>query len=236
MIWDTCILRKWENHFLGRLIRRLGVPKERGVWNSQGGRKDKLFFLSLHSLRLSNNNVSCLRTVSGLTLLANSVILKCKLWKKVWWGLYNLQTFFGFIGEYITSLLTLARGSDACVRSFLYLLYTLIKLYYTKALSNQASSLVSDWILLLRGPRILVSSRDSTTTFQKDAPTSLTKKPCPTLCDPLGCSPPGSSVRGILQARVLELVAISSSRGSSRPRDGTRLSYVSYISRQVLYH
>ena len=139
MIWDTCILRKWENHFLGRLIRRLGVPKERGVWNSQGGRKDKLFFLSLHSLRLSNNNVSCLRTVSGLTLLANSVILKCKLWKKVWWGLYNLQTFFGFIGEYITSLLTLARGSDACVRSFLYLLYTLIKLYYTKALSNQAS-------------------------------------------------------------------------------------------------
>ena len=155
----------WESQFLGRLIRSLGVPKERGVWNSQGGRKDKLFFLSLHSLRLSNNNVSCLRTVSGLTLLANSVILKCKLWKKVWWGLYNLQTFFGFIGEYITSLLTLARGSDACVRSFLYLLYTLIKLYYTKALSNQASSLVSDWILLLRGPRIPVSSCDSTTTF-----------------------------------------------------------------------
>ena len=34
----------WESHFLGRLIRSLGVPKERGVWNSQGGRKDKLFF------------------------------------------------------------------------------------------------------------------------------------------------------------------------------------------------
>ena len=34
--------------------------------------------------------------------------------------------------------------SDACVRSFLYLLYTLIKLYYTKALSNQASSLAPD--------------------------------------------------------------------------------------------
>ena len=34
-----------ESHFLGRLIRSLGVPKERGVWNSQGGRKDKLFFL-----------------------------------------------------------------------------------------------------------------------------------------------------------------------------------------------
>ena len=33
----------WESHFLGRLIRSLGVPKERGVWNSQRGRKDKLF-------------------------------------------------------------------------------------------------------------------------------------------------------------------------------------------------
>ena len=34
----------WESQFLGRLIRSLGVPKERGVWNSQRGRKDKLFF------------------------------------------------------------------------------------------------------------------------------------------------------------------------------------------------
>ena len=42
---------------------------------------------------------------------------------------------------------------------------------------------------------------------------------CPTLCDPMDCSPPGSSVHGILQARVLEWVAILPSRGSSRPRD-----------------
>ena len=48
--------------------------------------------------------------------------------------------------------------SDAYVRSFLYLLYTLIKLYYTKALSNQASSLALDWILLLWRPRIPASS------------------------------------------------------------------------------
>ena len=41
---------------------------------------------------------------------------------------------------------------------------------------------------------------------------------CPTLCDPTDCSPPGSSVCGILQARILEWVAISFSRGSSRPR------------------
>ena len=57
------------SHLLDRLIRSLGVPKERGVWNSQGGRKEKLFFPSLHSLGLYNNNVSCLRTLSGLDLL-----------------------------------------------------------------------------------------------------------------------------------------------------------------------
>ena len=45
---------------------------------------------------------------------------------------------------------------------------------------------------------------------------------CPTLCDPIDCSLPGSSVRGIFQARVLEWVARS--RGSSQPRDRTRVS------------
>ena len=59
---------------------------------------------------------------------------------------------------------------------------------------------------------------------------------CPTLCDPIDCSPPGSSVRGILQARILEWVAMPSSRGSLRPRDQTRVAYVSFIGRQILYH
>ena len=43
---------------------------------------------------------------------------------------------------------------------------------------------------------------------------------CLTLCNPMDCSPPGSSVHGIFQARILEWVAISSSRGSSQPRNG----------------
>ena len=43
---------------------------------------------------------------------------------------------------------------------------------------------------------------------------------CPTLCNPVDCSPPGSSVHGILQARTLEWVAEHFSRGSSWPRDG----------------
>ena len=50
-----------------------------------------------------------------------------------------------------------------------------------------------------------------------------------TLCDPMDCSPPGSYVHGILQARILEWVAISSSRGSSQPREQTQITYVSYI-------
>ena len=54
----------------------------------------------------------------------------------------------------------------------------------------------------------------------------------PTLCNAMDCSPSGSSVHGILQARILEWVAISFSRGSSRPRDWTP---VSYIGRQILY-
>ena len=41
---------------------------------------------------------------------------------------------------------------------------------------------------------------------------------CPTLCDPVDCSPPGSSVREILQARILEWLAVPISRGSSQPR------------------
>ena len=46
----------------------------------------------------------------------------------------------------------------------------------------------------------------------------------PTLCDPVDCSPPGSSVPGILQARIPEWVAMPSSRGSSRPMDRTCIS------------
>ena len=58
----------------------------------------------------------------------------------------------------------------------------------------------------------------------------------PTVCDTVDCSPPGSSVHGILQTRILDWVAIPYSRGSSWPRDWTHFSYVSCFGRQVLYH
>ena len=52
----------------------------------------------------------------------------------------------------------------------------------------------------------------------------------------MGCSLPASSVHGIFQARILELVAISSSRGSSQPRVRTHVSCISCFGRRVLYH
>ena len=52
----------------------------------------------------------------------------------------------------------------------------------------------------------------------------LAAQSCPILCDPMDCSLQGSSVHGILQARILEWVVISFSRGSSRPRDCTQVS------------
>ena len=60
---------------------------------------------------------------------------------------------------------------------------------------------------------------------------------CPTLCNPMNCSLPGSSVHGILQARILEWVAIPFSKGSSQPRDWTCVSYIGRcIDRCILDH
>ena len=59
---------------------------------------------------------------------------------------------------------------------------------------------------------------------------------CPTLCDPVDCSPSGSSVHDILQARILEWVAILSSRGASWTREQTCVSYLCCMGSWVLYH
>ena len=64
------------------------------------------------------------------------------------------------------------------------------------------------------------------TSWQLRSASAKSLQSCPTLCDPLDCSPPGSSIHGNLQARILEWVAISSSR------DRTRVSF----GRQALYH
>ena len=60
--------------------------------------------------------------------------------------------------------------------------------------------------------------------FPSSEPLVVSSLSCPTLCDPIDCNPPDSSVHGIFQAGILEWVAISFSRGSSRPRDWNCIS------------
>ena len=69
---------------------------------------------------------------------------------------------------------------------------------------------------------------------QSELKNILCAQSCPTLCDPMDCSPPGSSVHGIFQARTLQCVVISYSRGSFQPWDQTHISYVSCTGRQIL--
>jgi len=67
-------------------------------------------------------------------------------------------------------------------------------------------------------------------TFFQSASTTKRKnevvQSCPTLCDPVDGSLPGSSINGIFQVRVLEWIAISFSRESSQPRDRTQVSRI----------
>ena len=64
--------------------------------------------------------------------------------------------------------------------------------------------------------------------FQEQEPVLSVAQSCWTLFDLMGCSPPGFSVHGILQARILEWVAVPSSRGSLQPRDQTCISHSSF--------
>ena len=57
---------------------------------------------------------------------------------------------------------------------------------------------------------------------------------CPTLCDPMDCSLPGSCILEILQERKLECVVMPSTKGSSQPRDRTHITCVSCIGKQML--
>ena len=73
--------------------------------------------------------------------------------------------------------------------------------------------------LLALTPVETEAHKNCTVIFGKRRKESQVVELCVTLCDPMGCSLPGSSVHEILKARILEWVAISFSRRSSRPRD-----------------
>ena len=75
----------------------------------------------------------------------------------------------------------------------------------------QAVAMATGWVEALPYLRVLCSAKSLSTVG---------------LCDPVDCSPPGSSVRGILLARILHWVAISFLRGSSQPRDQTQVSHI----------
>jgi len=95
----------------------------------------------------------------------------------------------------------------------------------------------------------LLGTYPEKTTIQKDtctpeftealfttARTRVCAQSCPTLGNPTNRSLPGSSVHGLVQARILEQVALSYSRGSSQPRYRTCVSHLSCIGRWILYH
>ena len=73
--------------------------------------------------------------------------------------------------------------------------------------------------------QIVMNEIKKNTIYKKIYESEVTQS-CPTLCDPMDCSLPGSSVHGIFQAIVLEGIAIPFSRGSSQPRDQTLVSCI----------
>ena len=91
----------------------------------------------------------------------------------------------------------------------------------TNALSTHLCSCSALWSWDLT-----LSKMSSLRSYLKKESESEVAQSSPTLCDPVDCSLPGSSVHGILQARILEWVAISFPRGSSQPRDWTQVSHI----------
>ena len=113
---------------------------------------------------------------------------------------------------YTTTRKTIALSNQTFVGKVTSLLFNMLSRLVIVFLSRSKHLLIS-W-LHLPSAVILVKSE------------SEVAQSCPTLRDPMDCSLPGSSVHGILQARVLEWVAISFSRGSSWPRDRTWVSRI----------
>ena len=95
---------------------------------------------------------------------------------------------------------------------------------------RKTSSKINQYNIIWLGPLLMVSQGYNWSVLGWSQPTdgssSEDAQSCLTLCDPMDVSLPGSSVHGIFQARVLGWVAVSFSRGSSRPRDWTQVSSI----------
>ena len=88
------------------------------------------------------------------------------------------------------------------------------------------------WVLYFQSFWLLPDSWCDYRPLPAHVNTCAATQSCSTFCNPMDCSPPGSSVHKIFQARILEWVA----KGSSWPRVQTHVSCVSCIGRQILYH
>ena len=88
------------------------------------------------------------------------------------------------------------------------------------------SHLYTENIIWVKSQGLKTPGRISLISKQMFCVCVLVTQSCLTLCNPMDCSPPGSSVHGILQERILEWVAIPFSRGSSWPRDQTWVSCI----------
>ena len=88
---------------------------------------------------------------------------------------------------------------------------------------------------LAKAPLFLLRTDQSRPSLESPKPSThvLTYFSPVRLCDPMDCSPPGSSVHGILQARIHEWIAMPSSRASFRPRNQTPVSYASCMASRV---
>ena len=101
-----------------------------------------------------------------------------------------------------------------------------IETYHSRNLKSWPENKSMTWVISyhfsfvsLSKPHTSIKTRNENMMWSR----YLSAQSCPTLCDPMDCSLQGSSVHGIFQARVLEWVAISFSRGCSRSRDWTRV-------------
>ena len=114
------------------------------------------------------------------------------------------------------------------------LLLNISKLYsFTHLLIQEQFLRLWAWCYTLLIQRLSMYSRDSVISLSKlktwTRACVQSLHSCLTLCDPVGCNPLGSSVCGIFPTRMLEWVAMLSSRGSSPPRDRTHISCMSCI-------
>ena len=131
------------------------------------------------------------------------------------WDLFLVQSFLSRISEYRGNTWSAEHKIFWQVgKDFLFRLFFTANL---KVLSLSFPISACTWKI-----KFLIATK----TWKRKKVKALAAQLCLTLCYPMDCSPPSSSVHGILQTRILEWIAMPSSRGSSWPRDQTHVSCI----------